>query len=98
MGLGSGGITLRCGVGCRRSLDLMVLVTVAYTPAVVGLIRPLAREPPYDVGGGGGEAAAKAQGRKTIRMLRGTPGDLTATTSHDHGCQPTPEPKKCRIK
>ena len=54
MGLGSGGITLRCGVGCRRSLDLMVLVTVAYTPAVVGLIRPLAREPPYDVGGGGG--------------------------------------------
>ena len=54
MGLGSGGITLRCGVGCRRSLDLMVLVTVAYTPAVVGLIRPLAREPPYDAGGGGG--------------------------------------------
>ena len=53
MGLGSGGITLRCGVGCRRSLDMMVLVTVAYTPAVVGLIRPLAREPPYDVGGGG---------------------------------------------
>ena len=45
---------MRCGVGCRRSLDLMVLVTVAYTPAVVGLIRPLAREPPYDVGGGGG--------------------------------------------
>ena len=43
---------MRCGVGCRRSLDLMVLVTVAYTPAVVGLIRPLAREPPYDVGGG----------------------------------------------
>ena len=54
MGLGSGGITLRCGVGCRRSLDLMVLVTVAYTPAVVGLIRPLAREPPYDGGRGGG--------------------------------------------
>ena len=45
---------MRCGVGCRRSLDLMVLVTVAYTPAVVGLIRPLAREPPYDAGGGGG--------------------------------------------
>ena len=44
---------MRCGVGCRRSLDLMVLVTVAYTPAVVGLIRPLAREPPYDAGGGG---------------------------------------------
>ena len=45
---------MRCGVGCRRSLDLMVLVTVAYTPAVVGLIRPLAREPPYDGGRGGG--------------------------------------------
>ena len=56
MGLGSGGITLRCGVGCRRSLDLMVLVTVAYTPAVVGLIRPLAREPPYAAG-----AALKGQ-------------------------------------
>ena len=45
---------MRCGVGCRRSLDMMVLVTVAYAPAVVGLIRPLAREPPYDAGGGGG--------------------------------------------
>ena len=61
MGLGSGGITLRCGVGCRRSLDLMVLVTVAYTPAVVGLIRPLAREPPYDVGGGGGGSQSPRQ-------------------------------------
>ena len=52
---------MRCGVGCRRSLDLMVLVTVAYTPAVVGLIRPLAREPPYDVGGAGGETKPKEE-------------------------------------
>ena len=52
---------MRCGVGCRRSLDMMVLVTVAYAPAVVGLIRPLAREPPYDAGGGGGGGGGRLQ-------------------------------------
>ena len=40
---------MRCGVGCRRGLDL-VLLGLWRRLAAVALIRPLAWEPPYAIG------------------------------------------------
>ena len=40
---------MSCGVGCRRDSD-PVLLWLWYRPVAMALIRPLAWEPPYDVG------------------------------------------------
>ena len=48
MGQGSG-VAVSCGVGHRRSLDL-VLLWLWRRPAAIAPIRPLAWEPPYATG------------------------------------------------
>ena len=52
------------GVGCRHSLDL-VLLWLWWRPAAVTLIRPLAWEPPYAAG-----ASLKRQKTKRKKVIK----------------------------
>ena len=55
---------MSCGVGCRGSLDL-VLLWLGCRPAAVALIRPLAWELPYAVG-----VALKSERKKEKRTFK----------------------------
>ena len=60
---------MSCGVGCRCSLD-PVLLWLRYRPVATAPTGPLAREPPYAVGA----ALEKAKRQKKInKWLKGVP-------------------------